>query len=70
MKLVRQRTLQWATEAGYVFLSWPDTMSPEDAADALSAIDLACRSLRRIADRRATWADFEAVMVEALEPSE
>lgn len=66
MKPVKQRALQWATENGHVILSWPETMSPEDAADALSAIDLACRSLQRIADRKATWADFEAVMSEAL----
>lgn len=62
MSAPRTRTLQWATDAGPVILVWPERMSPEDAADAVSAVELAMRNIKRLADCRLPFDAYDAAM--------
>jgi len=64
----RHRFLQWSTPSGCVVLSWPEAMSPEDAAEAVQAVELALRQMRAIADALPRFSDYEAALAAVMEP--
>ena len=63
----RTRTLQWATDAGPVILIWPERMTPEDAADAVAAVELALRNIKRLVECRLPFNAYDAAMKGALD---
>ena len=47
MKPIREAYYQISTDAGYVTVSMPFTLSPDDAEDVVSNMNLIIRQLRR-----------------------
>ena len=58
----RTRVLQWSTAAGLVILAWPEAMTPEDASDAASAVNLAMRNIERLAAKQLPFEAYDAAM--------
>lgn len=61
----RTRLLQWSTGSGPVILAWPEVMSPDDAAEAVLAVNLALRNIERLATVALPFDDYGAAMTEA-----
>ena len=62
-----ERFLAWPTSAGPVVLRWDDDMAPDEAAAALEAVMLACRSIQKIAHLNLPAEAYGRAMKDAME---
>lgn len=44
--------MQWSTPSGYVQFIWPSDITPADLDDAMEAIAIQVRAIRRVAEAR------------------